>query len=72
MGNVLSQTSVSRNWKETRKHEKTLSFKEVFFSYEIYGGTPKAAHKIFQQRGASSIREFSLLRNLQFFARNDG
>ena len=32
----------------------------------------KAAHKIFQQRGASSIREFSLLHNLQFFARNDG
>ena len=30
MGNGCSQTSISRNWKETRKHEKTLSFKEVF------------------------------------------
>ena len=36
--------------------------------YEIYAGTLKAAHKVFQQRGASSIREFPLLHNLQFFA----
>ena len=41
-------------------------------SYKIYAGTLKAAHKIFQQRGASSIGEFSLLHNLQFFAQNDG
>ena len=39
------------------------------FSYEIYAGTSKAAHKVFQQRGASSIRDFSILHNLQFFAR---
>ena len=39
------------------------------FAYGIYAGTSKAAHKVFQQRGASSIREFSLLHNLQFFAR---
>ena len=38
------------------------------FTYEIYAGTSKAAHKVFQQRGASSITEFSLLHNLQFFA----
>ena len=38
------------------------------FTYEIYAGTSKAAHKVFQQRGASSIRESSLLQNLQFFA----
>ena len=38
------------------------------FTYEIYAGTSKAAHKVFQQRGASPIREFSLLHNLQFFA----
>ena len=39
------------------------------FTYEIYAVTSKAAHKVFQQRGASSTREFSLLYNLQFFAR---
>ena len=39
------------------------------FTYKIYAGTSKAAHKVFQQRGASSIKEFSLLHNLQFFAR---
>ena len=38
------------------------------FSYEIYAGTSKATHKVFQLRGASSIREFSILHNLQFFA----
>ena len=39
------------------------------FTYKIYAGTSKAAHKVFQQKGASSIREFSHPRNLQFFAR---
>ena len=39
------------------------------FAYEIYAGTSKDAHKVFQQRGASSTGEFSLLQNLQFFAR---
>ena len=39
------------------------------FTYKIYGRTSKAAHKVFQQRGVSSIREFSLFHNLQFFAR---
>ena len=39
------------------------------FTYETYAGTSKAAHEVFQGRGAFSIREFSLLRNLQFFAR---
>ena len=39
------------------------------FSYDIYAGTSKATHKVFQQRGASSIREFSVPYNLQFFAR---
>ena len=68
MGNVHSPTSVLRNLKETRKHEKTLLFKEAAFSYEIYAGTSKATHKVFQQRGAFSIREFSILHNLQFFA----
>ena len=38
------------------------------FMCEIYAGTSKATHKVFQQRGASSIREFSLLHNLQFSA----
>ena len=39
------------------------------FTYEIFAGTSKAAHKVFQQRGASSIKEFSRLQNLQFLAR---
>ena len=30
------------------------------FSYEIYAGTSKTVHKAFQQRGVSSIREFSI------------
>ena len=47
-----------------RKHYRS----KKSFSYEIYAGTSKAAHKVFQQRGASSIREFSILHNLQFFA----
>ena len=38
------------------------------FSYEIHAGTSKAAHKVFKQRDAFSVREFSLLHNLQFFA----
>ena len=47
-----------------RKHSRS----KKSFSYEIYAGTSKATHKVFQQRGASSIREFSVLHNLQFFA----
>ena len=43
-----------------------LSKKSV--TYENYAGTSIAAHKVFQQRGASSIREFSLFQNLQLFA----
>ena len=39
------------------------------FTYKIYAGTSKAAHKVFQQRCVSSIKEFSLFHNLQFFAR---
>ena len=27
-------------------------------TYEIYAGTSKGAHKVFQQRGVSSVREF--------------
>ena len=38
------------------------------FSNEIYARTLKATHKVSQQRGASSIREFSIFHNLQFFA----
>ena len=47
-----------------RKHFRS----KKSFSYEIYAGTSKAAHKVFQQRDASSIREFSVPHNLQFFA----
>ena len=53
--------------KETRKQKKHYC-SEISFSYKIYAGTSKATHEVFQQRGASSIREFSVLHNLQFFA----
>ena len=39
-------------------------------TYEIYAGISKAAHKVFRQKGASSIREFPLPHNLQFFPWN--
>ena len=42
------------------------------FSYKIYDGTSKAAHKVFQRRGASFIREFSVPHNLQFLHGNYG
>ena len=34
------------------------------FTCEIYDGTSKAAGKVFQQRGASSIREASSIRRI--------
>ena len=70
MGNARSQTSVSRNWKETGKKQENMRKhyrSKKSFSYEIYAGTSKAAHKVFRERGASSTREFSVLHNLQFF-----
>ena len=51
-----------------RKHYRS----KKSFSYEIYAGTSKAAHKVLKQRGASSIGEFSVLHNLQFLHRNYG
>ena len=57
-----------RNWEETRTKMRKCYLSKKSCTYEIYAGTSKAAHKVFQQRGTSSIREFSLLHNLQFFA----
>ena len=37
------------------------------FTYEIYAGTSKAAHKVCQQRGASSIREFPFFKTCSFW-----
>ena len=48
---------LERNEKTNEKH----SGSKKSFSYKIYAGTSKVAHKVFQQRGAPSIREFSLL-----------
>ena len=47
-----------------RKHYRS----KKSFSHEISAGTSKATHKVFQHGGASSIREFSILHNLQSFA----
>ena len=60
---------LARNWKETRRQMRKCYLSKKSFTYKIYAGTSKAAHKVFQQRGASSVREFSLLHNLQFYAR---
>ena len=68
MGNARSQTSVSRNWKWKRENIRKQYHSKKSFSYEIYAGTSKAAHKVFQQRGASSVTEFSVFHNLQYFA----
>ena len=59
---------LAQNWKETRRQMRKCYLPKKSFTYEIYAGTSKAAHKVFQQRGASSISVFSLLHNLQFFA----
>ena len=59
---VFQETEKKRENMRKHYHSKKS------FSYEIYAGTSKAAHEVFQQRGASSIREFSVLHNLQFFA----
>ena len=41
------------------------------FTYEIYASISKATdNKVFQERDTSSIREFSLLHNLQFLHGN--
>ena len=60
---VFQETGKKRG--NVRKHYRS----KKSFSYEIYAGTSKATHKVFQQRGAFSIWEFSDLHNLQFFAR---
>ena len=52
-----------------RKQMRKRYLSKKSFVYEVYAETSKAAHKVFQQKGASSIREFSFLQNLQFFAR---
>ena len=55
--------------KKTRRQMRKCYLSKKFFTYTIYAGTSKAAHKVFQQRGVSSIREFFLLHNqLQLFA----
>ena len=51
-----------------RRQMRKCYLSKKYFTYEIYVGTTKAAHKVFQQSGASFIREFDLLHNLQFFA----
>ena len=68
VGRKCSETSVSRNWKEMRKQMRKCYHSNKSVSDKICAGTSKAAHKIFQERGASSIGELTLLHNLQFFA----
>ena len=47
-----------QNLKETRRQMRKRYLSKKSFTYKIYAGTSKAALKVFQQRGASSIREF--------------
>ena len=42
------------------------------FTYEIYAGTSEAAHKVFQQRCASSIREFPFFKTCNSLHGNYG
>ena len=48
---------LSWNWKEMRKQVRKHYLSKKSFTYETCAGTSKAAHKVFQQRGASSIRD---------------
>ena len=59
---------LAQNWKEMKRQMRKRYLSKKSFTYEIYPGTSKAAHEVFQQRGTSSLREFCLLHNLQFFA----
>ena len=47
-----------QHWKETRRQMRKRYLSKKYFTYEIYAGALKAAHKVFQQRGMSSIWEF--------------
>ena len=49
------QVDLSRNWKETRKQMGKCYLSKKSFTYKIYTGTSKTAHKVFQQRGASRL-----------------
>ena len=57
------QVNLSRNWKETRKQMGKRYLSKKSFTYEIYAGTSKAAHKVFQQKCASRL----LLGSFPFF-----
>ena len=59
---VFQETGKKRE--NMRKHYRS----KKSFGYEIYARTSKATHKVFHKRGASFIREFSVLYNLHFFA----
>ena len=48
-----------------RKHYRS----KKSFSYQIYAGTSKATHKVFQQRVRLLLGSFPFLYNLDFFAR---
>ena len=60
-----STLEVSMKLERSEKARKRYLSNKLF-TYEIYAETSKAAHKVFQQRGASSIRELSFPHNLQF------
>ena len=66
------QVNLLQNWKKTRKQMGKRYLSKKSFTYEIYAGTSKAAHKVFQQRGASSIREFPFFITCSFLHGNYG
>ena len=57
---VFQETGKKRE--NMRKHYRS----KKPFSYEIYAGTSKAAYEVLKQKGASSIREFSLFITCSF------
>ena len=49
------QVNLLWNWNETRKQMGKCCLSKKSFTYEIYARTSKPAHKVFQERCASSI-----------------
>ena len=66
------EDNLMRNWKETRKQMGKRYLSKKSFTYKIYAGTSKAAHKVFQQKGASYTREFPFFKTYSSLHRNYG
>ena len=66
------QVKLSQNWKETRKQMGKCYLSRKSFTYEIYAGTSKAAHKVFQQRVRLLLRSFPFFNTCSSLHENYG